>query len=213
MDLKRAATVLGLATASEGEVFTELVPIRQLLSAPNPPIDACIKAGLIPHILRHMQAGSTGIQEEAAWIITNIASGTTMHVQALLQHNAAAILVQACSSPHVGVVKQCVWALGNIAGDGALSRDLVLSLGFVPIVCGLFSSPMFNEIGNNLLWSASNLCRGKPTPSWNLVSALVPQFAKCVLLSPTGNPDAWWGLSYLSDGANIQLTVASVSVV
>lgn len=41
-------------------------------------------------------------------------------------------LVALLSSPYAHVAEQAVWALGNIAGDGASTRDLVLSYSTVP---------------------------------------------------------------------------------
>lgn len=42
--------------------------------------------------------------------------------------------VNLLKSPSTNVAEQSVWALGNIAGDGALTRDLVLNLNAAEVL-------------------------------------------------------------------------------
>lgn len=37
--------------------------------------------------------------------------------------------VKLLRSPHIEVVEQVIWGLGNMAGDGPLIRDLVINSG------------------------------------------------------------------------------------
>jgi hypothetical protein len=49
----------------------------------------------------------------------------------LLEKGTVNVLVELLNSPHIEVVEQAIWGLGNIAGDSAKVRDIVISAGAV----------------------------------------------------------------------------------
>lgn len=182
---------------------------RKLLSSDrNPPIDDLIASGILPILVHCLTCNDNpALQFEAAWALTNIASGTSAQTQAVVNAGAVPLFLRLLESPNQNVCEQAVWALGNIIGDGPQCRDYVINLGVVKPLLTFINPNIPISFLRNVTWVIVNLCRNKdPPPAMETIQEIMP--ALCILIHHTDTNilvDTVWALSYLTDGGNEQI--------
>jgi len=217
-DASLQSIVENAAGGDPGTRLSAVQAARKLLSKDrNPPIDELIKSGILPILVECLQFDdNASLQFEAAWALTNIASGSSHQTQAVVQAGAVIHFMRLLESKHQNVCEQAVWALGNIIGDGPFLRDFVISNGVVTPLLTFIDPNVPLTFLRNVTWVIVNLCRNKePPPPMDTIQQLLPALAVLIHHSDLDIlVDSVWALSYLTDCGNDHIqAVLQVGVV
>jgi len=122
---------------------------RKLLSREGvPPIDVMVEVGIVPRCIEFLRNSNyPDLQFEAAWVLSDIASGNSAQTDIVVKANGVDALIPLLGFSHAHVIEQAIRALANIAGDGPSLRDLVISKGIVdPLVALVNTQSEVREI-------------------------------------------------------------------
>uniref|UniRef100_A0A6P4FLY1 Importin subunit alpha n=1 Tax=Drosophila rhopaloa TaxID=1041015 RepID=A0A6P4FLY1_DRORH len=199
-----------LYSGNESDQVKAAKKIRSLLARESdPPVDEVIKKGLVPQLVTFLRNNSnTTLQFEAAWILTNIASGTSFQTRIVIEAGAVPFLIGLlATSNDADVQNQAVWALGNIAGDSRMCRDHLLNSGILmPLLHVLDNSERTNMIRNSV-WVLCHLCFGKNPPvDFTKIVCCLPILARLLDIDDVDVlKHTCLAISFLADGPNNQI--------
>lgn len=147
-----------------------VVKLRRYLSTCiDLPIQTVIDSQGVPALVELLKnPEEPHLRIEAAWCITNIASGSTPQVYALIESGVVPLYSELISETNISLLEQIIWGIGNMAADNISARDWFINCKCIPKLVTLYNN--LRGLGNqkivikNTIWAASNLCRSNPTP-------------------------------------------------
>ena len=196
-----------LQSPDQTTVYRGLVGIRKVLSSgSSTPIGELHKIPGASAAIVGALTGATNVKIifEALWCCANLCSDTKAICQDMINLGVLDATITFIQHSNPSVVEQALWMLETITGD---SRDSM----FVPQYFDPYLKVVQSLCNRNwqrisilrtLIWTISNLCRGKPSPPYEFVSQFLPSLER-VLFSDIGDAevtiDIMWSLSYLTD--------------
>ncbi|EER15237.1 importin alpha, putative [Perkinsus marinus ATCC 50983] len=203
-----------LSGSDEAAVMEALVSFRKLLSREDrPPIQNVIDAGVLPRFKELLDNPmSSKMQFEAAWALTNIASGNHDQTLTVVELGAVESFRKLLSSKNAELQEQSIWAVANIAGDGPGIRDQCLRLGILQPLLDVIRAGQSIGLVRLGTWALSNFCRGKPAPPLEIISPALATLAMVLGLDDReALTDALWAVSYLCDGPSERIEAVLMS--
>ena len=137
------------------------------------------------------------VQKESCWIISNLATGTTMHCDWLVERGTLPILCGVMKDGRSWAYEQALWGLGNISGDCPRHRDNVIKSGCIPTLLQLAQHSQDKGLVKCISWVLSNLCRGKPLPKYEGIKEIIPVLARMAVSADLGSEelsDVMWAV-------------------
>lgn len=209
-----------ISAINEGDILNQhygMIGIRKILSiAENPPIQAVIDAGLIPKMIGYVkQMEYPQLQLEATWALTNVASGTTIQCQSIIDKGGIPLFVELLKSSNMGIVEQAIWAIGNISSDCVFYRDTIIRSGGLVNLVEVTKKLTDETLIKHCCWALSNLCRGSPLPKYDNIKHAIPVLCHMIAQGKLNDKeiiaDCCWAISYHSDANKnkIQVVVES----
>jgi hypothetical protein len=173
--------------------------------------DSLVSDGaVIPRIVELLASRNQDddLHHDLASILLNVASGKTEHTEAVRAAGAIEPLVALLRHTSVLTNKEiAVWALGNIAGDSAQSRDDVLKAAKSTLIANIMTIED-TEFLRNAAWAMMNLTRDKPAPAFEDTAAFLPCLARLLSIKKDDTTivnDVCWALAYLTDGGDSRI--------
>lgn len=148
----------------------------------SPPIQELIDSGAIPVLISFIRRfDCPDLQYEAAWALSNIASGEQQHTKIIVERGAVPLIIDLLSSPHNYIKEQGIWVLGNISGDLSCYSDLICQHGGIQKLVETIENTECEDLIKPAVWALSNICKGEKAPEFQLIRHALSTF--CKLLS------------------------------
>eukprot|EP00043_Microstomoeca_roanoka_P012923 m.125676 g.125676 ORF g.125676 m.125676 type:complete len:516 (-) comp15626_c6_seq1:2158-3705(-) len=186
--------------------FEALVQLRKYLANNKTlPIQATINSGVLPKMVEMLGWDfAPDTQYEAAWVLTNVSSGERHQTYAVVEAGAAEPLCRLLFSPVERVKDQACWCLGNVAGDGAELRDMLIEAGALRQFIVMLAEETNLELLRNVSWTLSNFFRWRnpAAPEEAMHEALPVLSMRVRTQDPEVLANVCWSICYIAEACD-----------
>ena len=189
---------------------TGIIMLRKCLSIhKNTPIQEVIDANAVPLLIQMINdEAHPHLQIEATWCVTNLATGTTLQINSLVEKGVIPLYISLLKKPIVELVEQAIWGIGNIGADCIAFRNLLADASAMQALVDCYHRLKLErpKARDQIVWAASNLCRLKPVPDMAKIYQGIPMFSEMLLETTKQNvvTDCVWGLSQCARGETLR---------
>ena len=163
-----------------------------------------IDSGAVGALMEMMGAAEyPQVQLEATWLVTNLAAGTQLQCECLVEKKVIDVFMKLVYADKPVISEQALWGLGNIAGDSPKFRDMVIRKGAVDCFVRIIESCQNSKTIRQATWALSNLCRGAPLPRYDLIKPAIATLTRVIVSGQVEGDDlrdALWAVAYHTEG-------------
>jgi len=186
---------------SDKNILNSLKSLRKAFTQGSELISAFLAVdNSLRALVGHLTGNNAQLQLEAAWCITNLATGVHDDTMKVLKASAA-YLITYLSGQNVQLQDQCAWALGNFSGDSQECREILRAQGIIVPMVNLLKSPI-STVVQSAAFALSNLARGEQIVAEELLQAGIAPILINLLTPGNSSVDVAvevaWVLSYLT---------------
>ncbi|CAG8474706.1 5330_t:CDS:1 [Dentiscutata erythropus] len=168
-------------------------------------IDYCA----VPIFVQFLLSKNVDLRYEAVWILSNISTGSTEQIQAVINAGVIPIFTELLSkTTDMRFQNHILWALGNIVVDNPQFRELVLREGNLGASCQRILDANVQPclVLRTMSWTLSSIYRDHITESvWSQISSTFPVLAQLINFKDDEILyNVCWALSYLGDNNRIE---------
>eukprot|EP00002_Diphylleia_rotans_P001773 TRINITY_DN11008_c0_g1_i1.p1 TRINITY_DN11008_c0_g1~~TRINITY_DN11008_c0_g1_i1.p1 ORF type:complete len:528 (-),score=90.42 TRINITY_DN11008_c0_g1_i1:192-1775(-) len=158
---------------------------------------------VIPYVLNYLnQQEHIQLAVEGCKFICYILHGSSEYTNSILEQGLVQRSIQLLTWPFLEIVDKALNMMGNVAGEGSLHRDYLLSHGALPAIYTLLETNISPQIIRQAAWVISNIFRHKPRPIISHAQSALASLGPLLFMEDREIlSDSCWALAYLSDGS------------
>uniref|UniRef100_A0A914YEJ3 Uncharacterized protein n=1 Tax=Panagrolaimus superbus TaxID=310955 RepID=A0A914YEJ3_9BILA len=119
-----------------------------------------INCGVLKHLHKFLNHLNLNLQEETAWMLSNILAGTKDQITAVFAADLMPSIIGLTESDEISVTEKAVWAIANVPLCGTLQHiNLLLDLNIIPSLCKLLLLCPKKEIIQSVLEAINGIQR------------------------------------------------------